>query len=85
MIVEGETVLQPATVELHAINAYLGPYPAMYSDEELRAACAKATADERERCAQLAEQEYAVVVRAEGSPNGPLRKLPFADLIRQQP
>jgi hypothetical protein len=28
----------------------------MYSDDQLRAACAKATADERERCARLAEQ-----------------------------
>jgi hypothetical protein len=29
----------------------------MYSDNQLRAACAKATADERERCARLVEQE----------------------------
>jgi hypothetical protein len=58
----------------------------MHSDSQLWAACAKAAAGERERCARLAEQYGAVVIHyAAGSPDGPLGRIPFADLIRQQP
>jgi hypothetical protein len=46
----------------------------MYSDDQLRAACAKATADERERCARLAA-ECPAWYGAQW----------LADLIRQQP
>jgi hypothetical protein len=56
----------------------------MYSDSQLRAACAKATADERERCARLAKLHGHPRMWAAGmTGDNALRQ--FADLIRQQP
>jgi hypothetical protein len=59
------------------------PNVPIYSDSQLRGACAKATADERERCARLAEQEANDRIGEIGRIDIPLYRT--ADLIRQQP
>jgi hypothetical protein len=87
MTVDGEPVLQPWPV---------GLYARVHSEDELRAACAKATADERERCARLADARHDELAdharQARALPQTSARLdsqadalRQFADLIRQQP